>query len=320
MKDKVVILYNLNRGKHEYETEFDSENTINSIYKALEDEYEVIRIEAVKDFSWIKQLEEANPKLIFNICEGFYGPARESVYAAILEQFNFNYSGPDSTNLLMCHNKFLVKSIIKNVAKVPFGYSIKTEDDVEKFKDINFPVIVKLNSEGSSMGLNEKSIVSNYEELYKQVQWLRDKYNRNILLEEYIQGTDISMIYIEGLGALGPCKINCDALFYDYEMKTIKDSTVDIIPEEGKYEDLKNIVMKIVKRLDIKGYAKLDFRVRNGEYFLIEVNSQVSFHPTGEFITCCKKEGYSFKDTINYIVKNAMKSNTKINSIGIGEE
>ena len=43
--------------------------------------------------------------LVFNICEGYNGPARESVYAAILEQLNFNYTGPDSTNLLICHTK-----------------------------------------------------------------------------------------------------------------------------------------------------------------------------------------------------------------------
>ncbi len=319
MKDIVVILYNLNRGRYEYETEFDSELTIDSIYNALKDNYDVRKIEAVKDFSWIKRLQDINPKLVFNICEGFNGPARESVYGAILEQLGYNYSGPDSTNLLMCHNKFLVKNLIKEFTKVPFGYSIQKIEDLESLKDIKYPVIVKLNSEGSSMGLNEKSIVHNDNDLYKQVEWLLNTYNRNILIEEFIEGSDISMVYIEGLGAMGPCEIDCNAVFYDYVMKTVKDSTVDITPAKGQYQDLKEIVMKIVKRLDIKGYAKLDFRIKNNEYYLIEVNSQVSFHPKGEFITCCKKDGYNFNDIINHIVKNALKTKVKANSIGIGE-
>ena len=319
MKDIVVILYNLNRGEYEYETEFDSELTINSIYNALKDNYDVRKVEAVKNFSWIKKLQEINPKLVFNICEGFNGPARESVYGAILEQLGYNYSGPDSTNLLMCHNKFLVKNLIKDFTKVPFGYSIQKIEDLKKIDDIKYPIIVKLNSEGSSMGLNEKSIVKNYEDLYKQVEWLLNTYNRNALIEEFIDGSDVSMVYIEGIGAMGPCKIACDSLFYDYEMKTIKDSTVDIVPTKGQYDDLKDIVMKIIKRLDIKGYAKLDFRIRNNEYYLIEVNSQVSFHPKGEFITCCKKDGYDFNEIINHIVKSALKTKTKVNSIGIGE-
>ena len=108
---KIVILFNLNRHQFEYETEFDSEYTIDSIYSALCDKYDVYKLEADKDFEWIKRLKKINPELVFNVCEGFNGPARESVYGAILEQLKINYSGPDSTNLLMCHNKYIKKFV-----------------------------------------------------------------------------------------------------------------------------------------------------------------------------------------------------------------
>ena len=101
-------------------------------------------------------------------------------------------------------------------------------------------------------------------------------------------------------------------------MKTIKDDTVKIGPMNGNYQELKDIVNIIVKRLDIKGYAKIDFRVKEDKYYLIEVNSQVSFHPNGEFITCAKTGGYTFDKIILFIVKNALKNNIKSNSIGIG--
>ena len=316
---KIAILYNLNRNQYEYETEFDSEYTINSIYDVLKNKYIVEKIEAVKDFSWIEKLNNYSPDLVFNICEGFNGPARESVYAAILEQFSLNYSGPDSTNLLMCHNKFLVKNLLKEDVNVPFGYCVKNEEDINNLKNIKFPVIVKLNSEGSSMGMSEKSIVNNFEELKKQTIWLLNKYKRNILVEEFIDGQDISMIFIEGIGALGPCKVDCDSIFYDYEMKTIKDDTVNISCMDGDYGELKNIVSSIAKKLDIKGYAKIDFRVSDNKYYLIEVNSQVSFHPTGEFITCAKKDGYDFEKIINYIVDYAINKEYKENSIGWGD-
>lgn len=313
---KIVLLFNLNRHQHEYETEFDSELTINSIYNVLSKNYEVKKIEADKEFRWIEELRRYNPDLVFNICEGYNGPARESVYGAILEQLKYNYSGPDSTNLLMCHNKFLVKNLLKDYIDCPKGYSVCEKSDIDLLKNIQYPVIIKLNSEGSSMGMDEKSIVHSYEELKKQVLFLLNKYERNILAEEYIEGQDLSMIYVEGLGALGPCIVNCDSEFYDYEMKTIKDDTVDIQTVNGKFDFLKNIVSIIAKRLDIKGYAKIDFRKKDDKFYLIEVNSQVSFHPTGEFITCAKTDGYSFDDIINYIVERAISSNTKKNSIG----
>lgn len=312
---KIVILYNLNRNQFEYETEFDSENTIDSIYNALNNNYEVFKVEADKEFSWIKKLQSINPDLVFNVCEGFNGPARESVYAAILEQLNFNYSGPDSTNLLVCHNKYLSKNILKNDILVPFGYLVSDVSDIALIKD-KYPMIVKLNSEGSSMGMSNDSIVHNATELKKEVNKLLKKYDRNILVEEYIDGQDISMIYVEGIGALGPCIVECDSSFYDYEMKSIKDDTVDISCLEGDYGNLKEVVNRIAKILDIKGYAKLDFRVSNDKFYLIEVNAQVSFHPMGEFIVCANKDGYSFNEIINHIVSFAIKQEKKKYSIG----
>lgn len=313
---KIVLLFNLNRHQYEYETEFDSEFTIDSIYDVLSKKYEVKKIEADKTFKWIDELNQYSPDLVFNICEGYNGPARESVYGAILEQFKYNYSGPDSTNLLMCHNKFLVKNLLNDYVDCPKGYSICEIKDIELLKDIKYPVIVKLNSEGSSMGMDDKSIVNSYAELKKQVLYLFNKYNRNILVEEYIEGQDISMIYVEGIGALGPCIVNCDSEFYDYEMKTIKDDTVDIKILDGEFASLKNIVLLIAKKLDIKGYAKIDFRKKDDKFYLIEVNSQVSFHPMGEFITCAKKDGYSFDNIINFIVEKALETDNKKNSIG----
>ena len=314
---KIAMLFNLNRHQFEYETEFDSEYTIDSIYNTLSKNYLVEKIEADKDFNWISKLKTYNPNLVFNICEGFHGPARESVYAAILEQLGLNYSGPDSTNMLVCHNKFLAKKLLKDDVLVPFGYVIKNKDEIKILSNIKFPVIVKLNSEGSSMGMTKDSVVYNFDSLNKEVTRFIDTYNRGVLVEQYIKGQDISMIYVEGLGALGPCIVNCDSEFYDYEMKSDKDDTVDISTLDGNFDELKMIVENIAKKLDIKGYAKLDFRISDGKFYLIEVNAQVSFHPEGEFITCAKKDNYSFEQIINFIVKNALQQENKINSVGI---
>ena len=314
---KIAMLFNLNRHQFEYETEFDSEYTIDSIYNTLSKNYLVEKIEADKDFNWISKLKTYNPNLVFNICEGFHGPARESVYAAILEQLGLNYSGPDSTNMLVCHNKFLAKKLLKDDVLVPFGYVIKNKDEIKFLSNIKFPVIVKLNSEGSSMGMTKDSVVYNFDSLNKEVTRFIDTYNRGVLVEQYIKGQDISMIYVEGLGALGPCIVNCDSEFYDYEMKSDKDDTVDISTLDGNFDELKMIVENIARKLDIKGYAKLDFRISDGKFYLIEVNAQVSFHPEGEFITCAKKDNYSFEQIINFIVKNALQQENKINSVGI---
>ena len=95
---KIILLYNLNRHQFDYETEFDSVYTIDSIYNSLKDNYKIIKIEADKEFNWIKKVNDFNPDLIFNICEGYNGPARESVYAAIIEQYKYNQLSNNGLN------------------------------------------------------------------------------------------------------------------------------------------------------------------------------------------------------------------------------
>lgn len=313
----IVLLYNLNRHEFEYETEFDSEITIDAIYNALKSNYYVVKLEVDRNFGWIKKLTDINPDLVFNICEGYNGPARESVYGAILEQLHINYSGPDSTNMLLCHNKSLAKELLKNNVKVPRGYCVTKIEEVQEFINLDYPYIVKLNSEGSSMGMSESSIVNNLAELKQEVEKLLKEYNRAVLIEKYVDGQDVSMAFVEGIGALGPCQVLCDAQFYDYEMKSVKDNTVEIQGYDGHVNELKEIVRKIYQKLDLKGYSKIDFRINSSGIYLIEVNAQVSFHPEGEFITCIKKDGYTFDGIINYIVEFALKKGEKINSIGV---
>lgn len=315
---KIVLLFNLKRNQFEYEAEFDSEQTVNRIEQALRHEFAVIPIEAKRDFKWIQEIVLIKPDLVFNICEGFNGPARESVYAALLEQLNINYSGPDSTNLLICHNKFLVKKLLNGYVQTPDGFVINNKTELKKTKDMVFPLIVKLNSEGSSIGMNANSIVYDFGSLEKQVDMLLQTYKRTILVEEYIAGQDLSMVYVEGIGAMGPCIVKCPSVFYDYEMKSTKDELVEIIEANGNFEILKEIVSKIVRRLDVKGYAKMDFRFSMGKYYLIEVNAQVSFHPSGEFMTCVYKENYKYDEVIDHIAKFALKQTNKRNSVGIG--
>ncbi|MDR3150824.1 MAG: hypothetical protein LBU14_04435 [Candidatus Peribacteria bacterium] len=45
MKKEVALLYNLNRGQNVYETDFDCELTINTLYKTINENYECIEIE-----------------------------------------------------------------------------------------------------------------------------------------------------------------------------------------------------------------------------------------------------------------------------------
>jgi D-alanine-D-alanine ligase len=312
---KVALVYNLSYGFHEYEAEFDSQFTINFLDQALSLYYDVTLVESTQNFEiFLHNLLAAKPDIIFNVAEGFIGPAREAFYPALYDQLHLRFCGPDATNLIICHNKVLTKNLL-NLTDLPVPRGVALTRDLVDDKQIaefNFPLIVKLNSEGSGMGLSEHSIVEDPISLREQVKTIWKAYQRRILIEEYIEGKDISMAYVEGIGALGPCEVICTDhhRIYDYEYKTVKDELVVIkaaeeLSKETKKE-LKIIVEEIAKTLDIRGYAKVDFRVKlNGEAYILEVNGQISFHPQGEFMVSVDSEGYTMSDMVHHIVEYA---------------
>lgn len=176
------------------------------------------------------------------------------------------------------------------------------KEDIKNDMSITF--IASLFDEYERNDTQVKEIVNVFKNIdinFKEVHLIDNRVSKEDAYK-YIEKTDI--VYLMGGSP-------------ELEMKSIKDDTVDIKTLDGKFSDLKDTVCKMANKLDIKGYAKLDFRLHDDKCYLIEINSQVSFHPEGEFITCAKKDGYEFNDIVCYIVSRALTTSKKINSIGI---
>lgn len=203
---------------------------------------------------------------------------------------------------------------------IPMWSILKNKRDIRKI-NISFPFIIKPNAEGSSIAINTNSIVHNEKELISQLDWIGENYSGNIMVEQYVDGKDISIAYVEGIGSLGAVEICHSSKLYDYLLKSIDDKNIIIKPFNDQIVDrLKEIVEFVSKKLDIKGYAKFDFRVNNDKIFLIEINAQVSFHPNGEFMESAYTKGYSYNDIILHILKNAFGIEKKHFSVGINND
>lgn len=323
---KVALLHNVNRGEHEHEAEFDLPVTIEALTAALLREHKVVLVEATREFTrWLVQLALEEPDMVFNVAEGFSGAARESVYAAILEQLNVRYTGPGPTELLVCHNKSLAKRLLADHGiPLPWSKLISSPSDLEAINplEVTFPAIVKLNSEGSSLGMDEHCIVHTWEELERQVHAVWEKFGTNIIVEEYIEGSDMSMSYIEGMGEFGPVQyIYPDSTIYDFRLKTADNKAVDVIPFQDASgeitQKLQALTKKIAAVLDINGYGRADFRVTpDGRIYFLEMNAQVCFHPDGAFVLAAAKDGYCFEDVVLHIVKHAFEHSRRTSAVG----
>jgi D-alanine-D-alanine ligase len=326
MKQKIILAYNLNRNNNFYEAEFDIPLTITTLQESIQKQYECILVECDQNIpSWIAQIINIKPDLIFNVAEGFNGVAREAFYPALYEQLNLNYTGPGPTELLICHNKSLTKTLLqKHDIPMPTGYLISQHNELANLpSNMQFPMIVKLNSEGSSIGMDANCIVNGYQELESQVSHLINQFNKDVLVEEYIEGRDISITFVEGIGILGPVEyVYPDVSIYDFRLKTYENHMIDVLTAITLSQKARNCLFdlskEIVRVLDMTGYCRIDFRLdSNDKPYLLEVNGQVSFHPIGAFVLAGKEQNLNFDGIVHHIVNYALNHKRRNSKTGI---
>ena len=217
-----------------------------SCIKALRKlKYKVIKFDP--KFSPITDIKKNKVDIIFNALHGKDG--EDGTIQSFFEYIGLPYthSGPVSSMLAM--NKYFSKKLfIKNKIITPkFFYLTKTnflninlKKEIEKNK-LKFPIVVKPNKEGSSIGVN---ICKNFNSLNSSFNKLKKKYD-DLIFENYIPGKEIQVANI-GNNAIGAIELQPKRKFYDYDAKYKKSSkTMHIMPADISkkkiYGGIKNI-------------------------------------------------------------------------------
>ncbi|CAO3568992.1 unnamed protein product [Mortierella alpina] len=150
-----------------------------------------------------------------------------------------------------------------------------------------FPLIIKPSRGCSSLYMTEKSVCHNQDQLSEQISLLKTKTSDDIIVEEFIVGTEITVVVVEvddDVIALAP---------YVYEFPTDTEPTQQFLHFKNKIEGVRNGVIrfkrydgelleelqdtacKAYRALDVfgSGYARVDMRVAaDNSIYVLEVN------------------------------------------------
>jgi D-alanine-D-alanine ligase len=154
----------------------------------------------------------------------------------------------------------------------------KTDDQNALIAKVNeqlsYPVFVKPNKNGSSYGASK---VNQKDELEIAIA-LGFDYDDEILIEEYIKGTEVTcgvLSYKGNITALPLTEIRSKSDFFDYKAK-YEGNSKEVTPAEIDADIAKQIqdtATYIYRKLDFKGMCRIDFIIRDGKYYMLEVNS-----------------------------------------------
>lgn len=288
---RIALTYNLRREACEATAEFDTRQTIATIATIVRSlGHEVTPLDVTGSIPRvIAALQRIRPDLVLNLAEGERGAFREAFYPALFEQLGYPHTGSSASVLALCLDKALAKRVV-SADGVPVAEGVLVRDTRE-VPDVPLPVIVKPNFEGSSKGITASSVVTTRERLVPLVGWLVDRYPGGVLVEQLVDGIDVSVAWVDGLGVLPAIAYRYPPsgrfAIYDYALKNDTPERVIVeIParlEPSVARRLHTIASRAFTALGVVGYGRADFRITpDGDVVFLEMNPLPSLAPGDE--------------------------------------
>ncbi|TET92789.1 MAG: hypothetical protein E3J28_05425 [Desulfobacteraceae bacterium] len=240
----------------------------------IEAGYNVSTIEWGPDF--INDLRKANVDLVFNVSS--------MVEAAILEEIEMPYVGSDTFTIAIATDKSLTKRMWQHVGLPTSPFHVaKTEADCRTFKEkppFDYPLFIKPLAGRGSAGINEKSVIENYDQLVKGVLERYETIGQPVLIEKFLKGREITFGILgndEDTRALPPLEIvfSEGEVTLTYEQKEM-DNDRFICPAKLTKEktlEMQLLAIKAYKVLGFKDYGRIDAILTEDGPFLLEGNT-----------------------------------------------
>lgn len=239
---------------------------------------------------------------IFPIIHGNGG--ENGALSGLFNLFDIPYVGADILGHAAGYDKEITKVICThyNIPQVPY-ITVHNTKNIKEI-DIEFPVIVKPASCGSSIGIN---IANNIKELNQHIKEA-SKYDNKVIIEKFIKARELECAVLEDktikVSPVG--EIKSKHTFYDYESKYILDSDL-IIPaklDKKLVKEIQEYSKKIFEVLSLRDLSRIDFLydIENKQIYFNEVNTYPGFTNISMYPMLFKEDGISIKDLITKLL------------------
>ena len=236
---------------------------------------------------------------------GLHGSIGENgTIQGFLESLGIKYTGSDPLSSAICMDKNISKIIARDRKVNTPKWEIVTRGQTLNEDNSEFPLVIKPNDQGSTVGL---TIVHDESELGPALN-LAYNYSSSVMVEQFIKGRELTVTLIGGK-ALPVCEIIPSHELYDYECKYTPGMSKYVCPADIDL-DITKRVQEITERLfevlKCRHYSRADFRLdhENNLWFL-EMNTLPGMTDTSLAPMAAKAAGFSFNELIDRIVLQA---------------
>jgi len=264
-------------------------------------------------------LMEISPDAVF-VC--LHGPGGEDgTIQALLETLGIPYTGSGPLSSIRCMDKDYAKRALRasGIQTPPFrtflrramnemGASAALDVAAE---ELGYPLVVKPAREGSSFGLSRVEEPDGLlDAVYEAL-----GYDAKILLESWVEGTEISIPIVEPAGeesrALGLVEIRPREGAYNFEAKYTPGATDFAIPAEIPQKDASQVeatALTAYEVLGCSGFARVDTIFAEGIPWVLDVKTIPGFTETSTFPLAAEAAGITFENLVETILDTTLQT------------
>lgn len=269
---------------------------------AAERDLPALSVQAVSDAEALRGSE-----VVFVALHG--GAGEDGTIQAVLELAGKPYTGSGVLASALAMNKAMSKRVFEREGIPTPRWQLVGRSERDPIIDADalggYPLIVKPNEQGSTVGL---TVVTTPSDLPEALQ-LAFEFGHEALVEQYIPGRELTVAVV-GDEALPIVEIEPGSGHYDFEAKYTAGRSRYFCPAdlpESLAARIQDLGLRASKALDCRGVSRVDFRLSpTAQPFCLEVNTIPGMTPTSLVPMAAKARGMSYDQLVQRMLELAM--------------
>jgi len=264
---------------------------------------------------------DPNEYIVFNGCEGLPGiPFSEAQAAEILESLGFTYTGSPPDVLATGWDKAKVKKRLGSSGVPIPAWKIFSPRHRNGWH--RFPAIVKPAHEHASCGVSRDAVVMSHEKMLSRIAYVHAEFRQPAIVEDFVDGPEfhVSLWGNQTPRMLPPAEMDFSAFddvrdrLCTFEAKFRPDSLAyekigvrQASLSEEKMKELERVARRAYLVIGCRDYARLDIRLRDGVFYVLDVNANPDISSDTTVAFAAESAGYSYGDMLSQMINFAAR-------------
>lgn len=260
--------------------------------------------------------------IYINLGAGLSQPYMHLQAPVLCDLLGLNYSDSPPFTVALMRNKYFSKEIVKSLKyKIPDGILIDRYTDKQEVisKIKQYPVIVKPNSEGSSVGITDDCVVFSENDLLVKIFDLSEKFEE-VLVEQYISGADFTVLIFGNPSNYEMVEV----LVYQTDGNLNQNKAIRSLSNKAGHrserflmenyyptaivQQAKDESIHIFEHFGARDRARIDYRItEKGDIYFLEINADPSISPVADVGAIGKYRNIGFEGVVSAYIQAILK-------------